>query len=187
MADTIPIESITRRIKDLFQVHSGRWRADDHILLTIIRKKFHQQAMRLVEGGSDAKQAAVICAAIVKLDLIITALADRMSSERLLDAVRLLGLAADAAEPGSVSTTEGVLTPQESSATFDIIAELETEAKKRTGNQTDAFPPFLGSLALPLHQADGYRRAHAIGPAGGNLSRSSDAEAVDNFIIAHRS
>ena len=186
MADILPINGITRRIKDLLQAPSGRWRSDDHILLTILRKKFHQQAMRLVDGGSDAKQAAIVCAAIVKLDLIITALADRMSSERLLDAVRLLGVAAGAAERGSVSTTEGVLTTHESAAINDIITELETEATKRTDKQTDAFPPFLGSLALPLRQADGYRRAHAIGPAGGNLSRSSDAEAVDNFVIAHR-
>ena len=180
------MDSITVRIKNLLQVPTGHWRSDNHILLTILRKKLHQQATLLGSAGAEAEQAAVTCAAIVKLDLIITSLADKMSSERLLDAVRLLGLAASVASKGSVSTNEGVLTPMESAALTEILTELEAVASKRTDQRRRDFPPYLGSLALPLRQAAGYRRAHAIGPSDGILTRSSDSEVVDNFIIAHR-
>lgn len=186
MAEEPSINVITRRLKSLLQVPSGQWRADDHILLTILRKKLHEEAALLVGDGPEAKQAAVVCAAIVKLDLIIAGLADKVSSERLLEAVRLLGIMAAVADRGEVSTVEGILTNRESEAIKAILTELEDLATKRTDNRSRAFPPYLGSLALPLRQAAGYRRAHAIGPSAGNLMRSNDAEVVDNFVIAHR-
>lgn len=173
-------------LRTLFKTSTGGWRSDGHVLLALLKQQLHANASKLRDSDpATREEAGVNCSAIVKVDLAVAELTGLNSSEHLLDATRLLGLAGSVAGSDKVSQMERYYTDAESAAVESILELLKVEAGKRHAARSVAFPPILSSLAQPLRYANGVREASALGPNNAKFVNTDRASLMDEFVDAH--
>ncbi len=179
-------QTVFSALRTLFKTPSGGWRSDGHVLLALLKQRLHASASRLQDPNPVVREkAAVDCSAIVKVDLAVAEMAGHNSSEHLIDATRLLGLAGSVAGNEKVSLMEKQYTEMEGAAVENLLSLLKLEADKRPAARSVAFPPIMSSLAQPLRYASGVREANIFGPNNANFVNTERAHLMDAFVEVH--